>query len=189
MNVWFARANGETLHNNQSTALYVQGEPPRYPEVEFDHTAICLREGFARIGWPASGDLREAGWQERAVAAYGPRADANALRYLQQFASIRVGDLMVLPAGKTIGHCHIGLVEPAPCDEDSKIAYFYYYDVAKADWFENAHRVNVRWAKSGPKATAFDLNDLGGGVWRRAFASVKSGAEEVVVTANRAGLT
>ncbi len=97
MNVWFARCNGETAHNNPATGLYVPGEPPTYPDRKFEYKHECIVGGFARIGWPASGDLRASNWREAALTAYPDILDEH-LTYLDQFASIQVGDVMLIPA-------------------------------------------------------------------------------------------
>ena len=70
MKVWFARSNGNTGHNNPDSSRFVAGEPPDYPETAFNYRAIWLSGGFARIGWPATGDLRLPGWRDTGRAAY-----------------------------------------------------------------------------------------------------------------------
>ncbi len=66
MHVWFIRCNGETAHNEPGTPRFVPGEPPQFPERAFNYRDECLCKGFARVGWPAAGDLRHADWRARA---------------------------------------------------------------------------------------------------------------------------
>ena len=56
-NIWFVRSNGDTVHNDPSTPDYVPDEPPEFPKVECNYRLKCLKQGFARIGWPNTGDL------------------------------------------------------------------------------------------------------------------------------------
>lgn len=77
MDVWFARCNGETSHNNPVTNLYIPGERPMYPERKFEYKHECIVGGFARIGWPATGDLRQPRWRDVAVAAYSDIPDEH----------------------------------------------------------------------------------------------------------------
>jgi hypothetical protein len=70
MAVWFARSNGDTLHNEPGSPRFVPGEEPTFPNKTFDYREECLRDGFIRVGWPAAGSLMESDWRDRAAAAY-----------------------------------------------------------------------------------------------------------------------
>ena len=59
MNIWFVRTNGNTAHNNPNDSGYVPGEPPHYPQTEFNYSQKCLKEGFVRYGWPNTGNRTE----------------------------------------------------------------------------------------------------------------------------------
>jgi len=189
MNIWFIRCNGETAHNQPGTKWFVPGEPPNYPNREFNYRDTCLREGFARHGTPGAGDLRRLGWRERARSVYGDGLKPYHVRYLEEFLSIRPGDLVLLPTYVQQYEVHLGVVIPQRnAAGRAGTAYYYHYDVAAGDWFENAHRVDVEWAK-GPngKGMVFDVPELGG-TWRRAIGRVQAGYERVVELAGRAHL-
>src|SRR4051812_7955233 len=148
MATWFVRSNGETLHNNPSTPLFVAGEPPTFPNRTFDHRETCLREGFVRVGWPATGDLRLPDWTQQASQTYGPYWGSRYARYLEQFLEIRTGDIVVMPSGLGRFSVHIGSVvirEPSSrrirTVRPRLPAYSYHYDVSCHQWFETAHRV------------------------------------------------
>lgn len=183
MDIWFIRSNGETSHNNPQTKLYMPGEPPQYPERHFNHRNACLGGGFARVGWPASGDLRELRWRSRARDAYGPSLSSLHLSYLEQFAGIRVGDIVLIPADRERYEVHIGLVgrrATQPADAPRWGAYFYHYDVSEGDWYENAHRVSVQWHIS-PPGTPRVVTVAGlGGLWLKAFGRVESAKADVL---------
>jgi hypothetical protein len=70
MAVWFARSNGDTLHNEPGSPRFMPGEEPTFPNKTFDYREECLRDGFIRVGWPAAGSLMESDWRDRAAAAY-----------------------------------------------------------------------------------------------------------------------
>jgi hypothetical protein len=185
MRTWFTRWNGDTAHNNPATHLYVRGEPPNYPETRFNYRKACLADRFARHGAPAAGDLRELGWRTRAREAYG---EAVNLTQLEQFASIRPGDLIVIPAERAHYDVHLGLVTSPRRFPTRKGAYYYHFDIAAGDWYENSHRVDVDWKRTA----AGDFAVLGlpslGGLWRRAFGPILQGHEELLLAATRAGL-
>ena len=70
MNIWFVRSNGNTGHNNPADDNYVPGEPPIFPNREFNYRLKCLDQGFARYGHPNTGDLREKiqqGWRHQVI--------------------------------------------------------------------------------------------------------------------------
>jgi len=176
ISVWFIRCGGESLHGEPGENRYVDGQP----RGKYDHTAVCLRLGFARIGWPGSGDLRKPGWEKKARATYsGSELTATRERYLRQFgARVRVGDLVVVPSERGKPYFHLGRVEPAP-GRSFDSAYFYRWRwlsvtssmEQRGDFYENAHRVQVTWAKRGRETAAFRSPDLSG-YWRRAFSPV-----------------
>jgi hypothetical protein len=185
MNVWFARCNGTTAHNAPGTRLYVPGEPPRSPARDFNYKHECIMGGFARVGWPAAGDLRAVGWRQTARAAYPDISDEH-LGYLEQFASIRVGDLMLIPAYRDKFDVRVGVVSPPPTerstDFDGFHPYHYHYDVQSEAWYENAHRVPVQWSRK------FATLSCLGRVWLKAFGQIVKGSAEVVEAARERGL-
>lgn len=189
MDVWFIRSNGETGHNQPGTKLYVPGEPPNFPERVFNHRRDCLADGFARIGWPASGDLREIGWRVRARDAYGEVASRH-LAYLEQFATIRLGDLIVMPAEREKFDVHVGLVIPSArhaAAAPRSAPYYYHHDIQAGEWYENAHRVPVMWNReSDGKWTVVSIPNLGG-LWPKAFGRVSRAKNEIIDLAKRAG--
>lgn len=171
MDVWFIRANGTTGHNEPGTRLYIQGEPPTFPERDFDYSNKCLAGGFIRIGWPAAGDLRKPGWRDRALEVYGDSAQEHHLTYLQAFLCMEFGDLVLTPAGSEKGVVYIGRVVGP---------YYYHYDTSLGDWFENAHRVPVAWCRDGKGNWATRYIAALGGPWRRAFSRVGRGRKDAM---------
>src|ERR1700704_5843806 len=139
MNVWFVRSNGETGHNQPGTKLYVPGEPPQFPKQLFNYRRECLAGGFVRIGWAAAGGLRKLQWRTRARDAYGANLSSMQMRYLEQFADIRVGDLVLIPAGREKYDVHIGIVQPNSNQHAGLprwAPYFYYHNVPDGEWYE-----------------------------------------------------
>src|SRR5437773_748108 len=68
---YFIRVNGDTGHNDPGKPnSYVPGEPPKWPKRFFSYVSLCLTEGFVRIGWPATGDLRIVSRVPHATKAY-----------------------------------------------------------------------------------------------------------------------
>lgn len=190
MRVWFIRCNGETAHNEPNTALFVPGEPPRFPDRKFNYRNACLEKGFARVGWPATGDLRDVKWRDRAMSAYGAMMRKHHVRLLEQFFLIDVGDLVVLPSYKKQYEVHIGVVISPwrPQSGRTGAAYYYYVDIEAGDWYDTAHRVDVRWARRDKgRPSLFDIPEIGG-IWRRAFGEVKAGCERTVQLARDSGL-
>lgn len=181
MNVWFIRSNGETGHNEPGTDLYIPGEPPTFPERFFDYRDLCLDGGFIRIGWSASGDVRKPGWKERIRRAYRGIED-HTLRYLEQFSTIEKGDLILMPSGTGKFWVHFGIVEP----DGDKPLYSYHYDTKSGDWFENAHRLSVRWLrKSTGHWMTEHLPDLGGN-WFHAFGRVVAAKKAAIALVGNA---
>lgn len=191
MSVWFIRCNGGTAHNQPGTARFVPGEPPRFPGREFNYINQCLEKGFARVGWPAAGDLREPQWRARASAVYGAMLKAHHVRYLERFVRIVGGDLVLLPtSARKRYEVHVGVViQPKrPQPEGTGTAYYYYFDIQARDWYDNAHRVDVEWAKrEDGRPRSFDIPEIGG-TWIRGFGEVKAGRERVVRLARDSGL-
>ena len=66
--------------------------------------------------------------------------------------------------------------------------YYYHFDIAGGDWYDNAHRVDVDWAK--PEAGMFSTFDIPevGGTWIRGFGQVQSGVRRIARLAEAAGL-
>jgi hypothetical protein len=112
MRIWFIRCNGETAHNEPGTLRYVPGEPPTFPRREFNYRDECLCKGFARVGWPGSGDLRDPNWRTNAFRVYGDLMKPHHVRFLEQFLSIRAGDLVLLPTYAKRYEVHLGIVIP-----------------------------------------------------------------------------
>ncbi|MCC6740105.1 MAG: hypothetical protein IT452_13745 [Planctomycetia bacterium] len=195
--VWFTRSNGETAHNEPGTPNYVQGEPPTFPERSFDYRKKCLEEGFARVGWPNAGDLRRPG--EGRLAPEGYTIDTmrrtHAKRYLQAFAEIQVGDVVVIPAGAARYRVHVGVVVRRSGEGRKSIAlspggaaYYFHHDVAHGEPYECAHRVDVQWAHDPASGwSVFTFQQLGG-LWPKAFGSVLAARGAILTAANQAGL-
>ena len=189
MDVWFIRSNGVTGHNQPGTKLYIPGEPPRFPARVFNHRLDCLTGGFARIGWPASGDIREIGWRERARDAYRGIA-ARHLDYLERFANIRVGDLVVMPAEARKFDVHLGLVIPRatrPTAAPGSAPYYYHHDIRAGEWYENAHRIPVQWKRERNGTWRVARIPNLGGLWLKAFGRVTRAKKEIIDLAKRSG--
>lgn len=181
---WFVRSNGETVHSDPASPLYVPGSPP---ESFFDYRETCLREGFARIGMPASGDLRQPGWRKKLSDAYGYPRGSSDEKALDDFLKISVGDVLAIPANAGPGRVHLGVVQQAsPPNRASESAYYYHYDIAKGDWYENAHRVNVLWARDAAgEALVFDIDGI---PWRRKFSRLTAARDACIAALNSTNL-
>lgn len=183
MDIWFVRSNGETAHNQPGTTLYVQGEPPNYPERRYNYRETCLEGGFARIGWPAAGDLRQLGWRTRAREAYGPGLSSQHMGYLECFAGIRVGDVVLIPADEGKYMVHVGRVEAnasQPLGRAGWGPYFYQFDISNGDWFEVAHRVPVAWYRDRQgRYLSIEVPRLGGN-WLKALGRVEAAKQDVI---------
>lgn len=194
MNVWFVRANGETVHNGSSIPNYVPGEPPEYPETKHNYRAKCLSEGFARIGWPNTGDLHQPGLNRLAVEGYTfASLESRYQDYLTQFASIRTGDLILLPADAAQYEVHIGVVvlrdritRQITSRTPGQKAYYYYHDIPNRQWYECAHRVDVAWAADS--AGSFSVRPIEGIAWRLAFSPVVKVKDKAITIAREAYL-
>lgn len=179
MNVWFIRSNGNTLHNHPGTKIYVPGEPPQFPNRDFNFRLDCLEGGFARVGWPAAGDLRIAGWRTRGRDAYGAAFTSLYMGYLEGFLTIRPGDIVLTPSDVSRYDVHVGMVSKAT-DTSSLTPYFYRFEPGSGDRFENAHRVPVAWArKPSGEWTSIMVEGLGG-LWLRGFARVETAKTDVL---------
>jgi hypothetical protein len=114
------------------------------------------------------------------------------VRFLEQFVPISIGDLVLLPAYQKRYQAYLGIVI-APRRQSggaatNACAYYYHFDIASGDWFDNAHRVDVKWAK--PSAGLFQVFHVPevGGTWIRGFGEVKAGTKRILSLAQRAGL-
>lgn len=159
MNFWYTTCGGDTVHNKPGTPNYVEGEPPIYPKVKIDYSEKCLKEGFARFGYPNTGSLDPEELGSRRLAPNGYTFDTVETvsnnspltkSQLLGFASIKAGDFILIPSPDEIYNLHFGMVltkERKSVEDirrsDRPNAYYYQID----DYFECAHRVNVQWAK------------------------------------------
>jgi len=181
MKNWFIRSNGETLHNNPETVDYVPGEPPEYPLKEFNYRLKCLEDGFARYGFPNTGDLTLKQPTRLAPLGYSFQdIETRYKTYLRKFLSIEAGDIILIPADQDSGEVHLGIAltvdrkKVVPYINPRPSAYFYYHNIEQHDWYECAHRVNVQWATSGPNDfSVFRIHETEGNVWIHAFSQVK----------------
>ncbi len=191
MSAWFIRSNGETAHNEPGTSRYVPGERPQFPDRQFNYHDECVRDGFARVGWPAAGDLRHPAWRSRANVAYGSMMKAHHVRFLEQFAGILPGDLVVLPGYQRRHEVHLGIAVPPRRSEFSRGgggAYYYHFDISACEWFENAHRVDVKWAVGADGTVRwFDVPEIGGS-WLHGFANITARSSRIEQLAAEAGL-
>lgn len=190
MNAWFIRANGATSHNEPGSKLFVFGEPPTFPRREFNYRRECLEGGFARIGWPATGDLRATDWRNTATHAYGTLMPARWVKNLTQFANIRVGDIVAMPADRERADVHFGVVVPSqknPSAPAGSAPYYYHFDTSIGDWFENAHRVPVHWHRDGSGQWAVEHVPALGGLWLSGFGRISAARASLVALAMRAG--
>jgi hypothetical protein len=198
MDCWFTTSDGNTLHNNPTTIDYVPGELPKFPLTLINYREECLVKGFARAGWPNTGDLRPECLGNGRLAPEGyslPSLLPATQTMLQNFASIRAGDLIIIPADE--GYMvHIGIVLTrerkviSPTVVDRVFAYYYFHNIAAGDFYECAHRVNVIWAtdKNGePKVC--QVKGLSG-IWRRAGGKINdlTVKNDIVKTARNVNL-
>jgi len=195
LNIWFTRSNGDTLHNNPNTQNYVEGEPPDFPKIYHNYRLECLHGGFARIGWPNTGDLLNNFDNRFAPDGYSfETIDPRYQRYLKLFSSILAGDLILIPGYEGISVVHLGIVltkdrkKVLPYIEPRPSAYYYYYDISKQDWYECAHRVNVQWAQDeNGEFMSYIEESIKINVWRTAFAQIR-GENNIFNTAKKFGL-
>jgi hypothetical protein len=199
MDFWFTTSHGETCHNQLGTPNYFEGEPPQYPLVKINYRLKCLTDGFARIGYPNTGDLKDLGHGRLAVNEY-TFANVETISHsrltqsqLIQFSNIKAGDFILIPADQDQYQVHFGRVlttdkKVVPPYINPRInAYYYYYDIAKGDWYECAHRVNVQWViDEDGEFGIFDIPEIGG-VWRQAFGQLHKAKERLLFIARKVG--
>ena len=201
MKFWFTASRGKTCHNQPSSPNYVKGEPPLYPKNEINYRIKCLNEGFARIGYPNTGnlDLNEFGHGRLAPNGY-TFTDVDTISkssltkgQLRKFSTIKAGDIIMMPADKERFQIHFGMVlkkdkMPVMPDADHRPnAYYYYYDLAQGDYYECAHRVNVRWAKDGNgRFDVFFIPEIKG-TWIKAFGQFDKARYRILQMATEAG--
>jgi hypothetical protein len=181
MNIWFTRSNGDTPLNNPKSLDYVAGEPPKYPKKEYNYRLKCLDEGFARIGWPNTGNLTVKNPIRLAPKGYSFESIEKLHKnYLIKFKSIKAGDFVLIPADDDRGEVHLGIVltkdrlSVKPYLDPRPDAYYHYFDLSKGDWYECAHRVNVKWAKTeGQDFAVFTVKAVEGVMWIKAFGKVE----------------
>lgn len=176
MDFWFTTSDGATLHNNPMDKNYVPGELPKFPLTLINYREKCLEKGFARAGWPNTGDLRPESLGNGRLALEGyslASLPTITQTMLCNFATIRAGDLIIIPADDGY-KVYIGIVLTrekkviAKTIVERPLAYYYYHRISDGDYYECAHRVNVIWAtdKDGePKIS--QVNGLSG-IWRKA---------------------
>jgi hypothetical protein len=151
--IWFTRTNGETAHNNPESLNYVPGEPPWLPNRAFDYREKCLRDGFVRVGWPNTGDLRAPGTGRLAAEGYAIESiDPGEQKRLRMFARIQTGALFLIPAGRGECEFHLGLVVRREKPGGAVVglrpgvpAYYFFHGIVHGEWYECAHRVDVLW--------------------------------------------
>jgi len=179
-NIWFVRSNGDTVHNDPSTPDYVPDEPPEFPKVECNYRLKCLKQGFARIGWPNTGDLTLETPVRLAPNGYSiHNLESRYLGYLYSFSGILAGDLILIPADQDRGDVHLGIAltvkgeKIPPYINPRPKAYYYYHNISKGDWYECAHRVNVLWACTNQDDySIFHVKAVEDIIWIYAFSQV-----------------
>ncbi len=199
MNFWFTTSHGNTCHNQPGTPNYVEGEPPTYPLVAINYREKCLNEGFARIGYPNTGDLNDLGRGRLAPNGYS-FYDVETISKSQltqgqliKFANIKAGDFILIPADGEQHQVHFGMVLKidkgiiAPYINPRPNAYYYHHDIAIGDCYECSHRVNVLWAKDEiGDFSVYSVPELGG-IWRKAFGQLLKKTERLLSMAREAG--
>jgi hypothetical protein len=195
MNIWFVRSNGESAHNNPAEpAHFIPGEPEGET---FDYREKCLQEGFARIGWPNTGDLRKPGQGRLAPDSYTLETlPPDCRRYLEGFQSIRAGDLILIPAATGRYTVHLGLVIRRDAATGKEAAWqagrpAYHFHLpsppSEKDPYECAHRVDVRWQRINGEFAEHRFADLGG-IWLRPFGKVVKARDAVLAAARQTNL-
>jgi hypothetical protein len=195
MNIWFIRTGGDTPLNNPYSPDFVPGEPPTYPKTAYDYREKSLEEGFARIGWPNTGDLREENPTRLAPDGYSFQTIEPLHRnFLRKFRSIKAGDLILIPSIEETYTAYLGIaltinrLRVPPYINPRPDAYYHYYNLDKGDWYECAHRVNVLWAKdSNDEFAIYQFHELETINWRYAFSEVKND-KTIYQTAQKAKL-
>ena len=159
---YFIRVNGESIHcDPRMPQCYVPSEPrPAY----YNYVQYCLRHGLIRIGWPDIGDLRG----PPKTGALGRCYDLSTInpherRYLEQFADIGRGSVILMPDKDRPGALYVGEVTGS---------YDYFHQPPEHP-YECAHRMGVRWDRRDGRIVEYRASDFGinirGGFWMRAF--------------------
>jgi hypothetical protein len=193
MSVYFVRSNGCSVHSlKDRPEEYVEGEPTG----PFNYRLKCLEDGFARIGWPNTGDLLQQEARRLAPRGYSLKSISEQhRRYVQQWSDLRVGELVVIPADAEPYEVHLGVVVRRSIDTRQEIpaplgspAYYYFHDLPNGDWYECAHRVDVRWQVDSRGVPVVHCFPQIGGTWRRAFSRLSSARSWIEKAAHEAGL-
>lgn len=167
---YFVRVNGATLHNNPGVpSHFVPGEPPRYPQTRFNVLDECLEQGFVRIGWPDTGDLKAP--SKTGALAKGYTLSSLPLyvqNYLRTFVGIAEKSVILMPDTNRPGTLYLGKVTKP---------YHYFHNIPDAP-YEHSHRLGVEWLKDEDgKPLPFEKHNLNigsGGFWMRAFHDLNS---------------
>ena len=198
MECWFTTSDGNTLHNNPKAPNFVPGEPPKNPNIsKIDYRIECIQKGIARCGWPNTGDMRSDPIGKGRLAPNGYSFESlsdEQRRYLREFSSILASDLIIIPANEDPGDVHIGIVLTPdkqfilPYLKDRTPAYYYFHDIINGDYYELAHRVNVKWAKDKEdEPVVVHLSGIRG-VWRSPFSRVVQEHDKIAQYARKYGL-
>lgn len=196
MAVYFVRTNGNTAHNEPETPGFVAGEPPVFETDgnHFNYRTKCLREGFVRIGWPNTGDLRNPG--TGALAREEFSYESGFENYHRDFLGIRTGDHILIPAGEEKGWVHLGSVVLRDPQDRRRIlttqpclfAYYYFHDIPRGEWYECAHRIDVLWARETDGSPL--AREIEGviGRWRYPISRIDQAQNSVLEIARSVGL-
>jgi hypothetical protein len=191
MTYWFTTSHGNTCHNEPGTPNYVEGEPPKFPLTIINYRGQCLEDGFARIGYPNTGDLNELGRARLAPNGYSFYDIASISKspltqnQLKKFSSILAGDYILIPADEGEFEIHFGLVLTIrrdvipPYINPRPKAYYYYHDISNGAYYECAHRINVKWCmEENRDFREFYVPEIGG-LWRQAFGQLSKTPESL----------
>ena len=164
MDVYFVRANGESAHADPQRAEAYVERATSGRGARFNDLSYCLRAGFAALAgrtWAIcvirpktrSGRGRTlTGWAD---------LDPKHRRYLEEFAAIAVGDLVLVPDPDRSGLLYAGQVDKP-----------YHYLFGPPEPYEAAHRVGVAWIGGSSPRTFYAKKlsiQTAGGWWRGAF--------------------
>jgi hypothetical protein len=109
---------------------------------------------------------------------------------LELFAAIRVGDIVTMPANREQYDVHFGVVVPGSRELPQRgrsAPYYYHFDINKGDWFENAHRIPVRWHRETTGQWAVLSTPELGGVWLKGFGRIDRARDTLIRAAKKAG--